>query len=114
MRSPLIVCAGCHRHFRASERACPFCAAVNGKGETARAGLAVLTIGAAVASLIGCSSSDTTPGAAGAAGAAGAGGTGGAGGSNLEAGDEVLPEASPDVLDDQSISMDAAYAPPPM
>ena len=27
MSAPLIVCAGCYRHVRASERACPFCRA---------------------------------------------------------------------------------------
>jgi hypothetical protein len=30
MTDPLLVCAGCYRHVRSSERACPFCAATLG------------------------------------------------------------------------------------
>ncbi|MDO9017148.1 MAG: hypothetical protein Q8S73_12255 [Deltaproteobacteria bacterium] len=30
MTDPLVVCAGCYRHVRSSERACPFCAATLG------------------------------------------------------------------------------------
>ena len=64
MSAPLIVCAGCYRHVRASERACPFCrsalssalAAKAVPGTTQRLSRAAAFTFAASLAATGCSS----------------------------------------------------------
>lgn len=68
MYQPLVPCASCHRHVRASEAACPFCSSAlpraTARDQVATTGLsraAVLALGAAL-SIVACSDDDSGTG----------------------------------------------------
>jgi hypothetical protein len=120
MYQPLVPCSSCHRHVRATEAACPFCASAlpNARalareqvntGGLSRA--AVLALGAAL-SLVACSDDDsgtgTGTGQIGAGGAAGSSAGGAAGASGGAAGSGTAGAAG-----DQGFGGSALYGAPP-